>query len=309
MPKNPNATFHLDESELILPDPSCLICRCATRKNAGVLQEAPKIELLRCVDCGVVSASRMPVETALAKFYEQYYQNDFYQNRKERVAVQAPQRLAGHIFEYIAKYPHGKRIHILDFGGGDGSVAFWLGKRLLSEGLSDNISITVIDYDVNSVSKSDSESITISKQSALDPSLDGQYDIVLASAILEHLTDPRKVFESLLKSLKTGGLLYARTPYMVPLRQLLRLFGVTIDFTYPAHLHDMGSRFWNRILATLQVQDRFELQTSRPSFVETLFATNFLRTLAAYIFKAPWYLFGDIWPLVGGWEVIIRRRQ
>ncbi len=278
------------------------------RKSVGMLQEEPKIELLRCVECGIASASRMPVETTLAKFYNQYYQNDFYQNRRERVAALAPQRLANHIFGAIKKHPQRSKIRILDFGGGDGSVAFWLGKRLLSDGPCENVSITVIDYDVDSVAQSDSDSITISKQSAFDPSFASHYDIVLASAILEHLTHPRKTFENLLKSLETGGVLYARTPYIVPIRRLLSLFGAIFDFTYPAHLHDMGSFFWNRILVTLKARGGFELLTSRPSCVETLFSTDLFRTMAAYLLKSPWYLIGDIWPFVGGWEVVIRRR-
>ncbi len=133
--------------------------------------------------------------------------------------------------------------------------------------------------------------------------------MVLASAVLEHIPYPVKSLEQLLSQTHAGGIFYARTPYMVPLRRLFHALGKTVDFTFPAHIHDMGSAFWDQMLVTLKLQDQFEILISRPSMVETSFRQSPLRTLIAYCMKAPWFLLGNRWGLVGGWEVFIRRRE
>lgn len=309
MIKAVNKTIHLDEEDLHPTSSSCAVCGCILRTKAGPLQESPIIEFLRCFECGVVSASRMPLEDILTDFYKQYYQNDFHGNRSEKVAVLSPKLLAAHIYKRLPKGLINQKNRILDFGGGDGSVALLLGKHLLKDGLSDHVQITVIDYDVNSVSQDATEAITIHKEATLSPDLTGTYDIILASAVLEHVVDLKETLEQLLSRLNPGGYFYARTPYAVPLRQFLSFFGMTFDFTYPAHLHDMGSFFWNRILNTLHLQDRYRLLRSQPSFVETPFSVSLFRATAANVLKAPWYILGDTWSLVGGWEVIIQRHE
>jgi hypothetical protein len=88
---------------------------------------------------------------------------------------------------------------------------------------------------------------------------------------------------------------------MLPLMKLLARFGIRLDFTFPAHLYDFGQEFWSKIF--VKSIPNFKLIVSRPSMVETTFAQNFLRTLIAYILKAPWYVFRKHYGLVGGWEI------
>lgn len=80
-------------------------------------------------------------------------------------------------------------------------------------------------------------------------------DIVIASAIVEHIPYPRQVILGLLSALSPGVRAYFRTPAMASLIKLAARFGVAIDFIYPAHVHDMGQPLWENLLASLNVDD------------------------------------------------------
>jgi hypothetical protein len=102
------------------------------------------------------------------------------------------------------------------------------------------------------------------------------------------------------------GIFYARTPYMLPMMKAFRLIGVNLDFTYPGHIHDLGQAFWENYFTTEQ-SDEFQVLASSPSIVATTFGKHFLRTVAAYSLKAPWYLLGKSYKFVGGWEIFAQK--
>jgi hypothetical protein len=96
---------------------------------------------------------------------------------------------------------------------------------------------------------------------------------------------------------------------MIPLARVIGKF----DLTYPAHVHDMGSGFWNRFVQTFGLQA--DLIVSRPSPIETAFSEAPARTIAAFIMKLPSRFelavrhprpIDPIWTLVGGWEATLR---
>jgi hypothetical protein len=78
-------------------------------------------------------------------------------------------------------------------------------------------------------------------------------------------------------------------------------------FSYPYHFHNMGQTFWESILTVLGLQSEFELLWSKPALVERSFRRHFLPALASHVLKAPWYVLGRLYGLIGGWEVFIRR--
>ena len=118
------------------------------------------------------------------------------------------------------------------------------------------------------------------------------------------------VIRKLLSLLKPRGYFYARTPYIVPLKRLVP----SIDMGYPAHVHDMGMDFWNRLPQTFGAD--VELVRSSPSIVQVTFSVSALRWLISHALKFParvertffpkklWLA----WPFVGGWEAVYRRR-
>jgi hypothetical protein len=92
------------------------------------------------------------------------------------------------------------------------------------------------------------------------------------------------------------------------LLRILQRIGLPVDFTYPAHVHDMGEAYWSRILRLLPPPfQHYSVVWSRPSIVETTLRKNPMRTVAAYVMKAPWRILGNRYQFVGGWEVLIRR--
>ncbi len=112
----------------------------------------------------------------------------------------------------------------------------------------------------------------------------------------------------LLSALRPGGLFYARTPAVAPMLRVLQRVGLPTDFTYPAHVHDMGEAYWCNILRLLPAEFRdYSVVWSRPSIVETTLRKNALRTVAAHVLKAPWHILGTRYQFVGGWEVLISR--
>jgi len=216
--------------------------------------------------------------------------------------------MASHIVRYT-RQPMGelagRDVSVLDYGGGDGSISIRVANVLLDQGAR-IVNIALVDYDRSTTEASDKR-IQITRPDSLAQIADQSIDLVIASAIIEHIPEPRDVLIRLLSSLKPDGILYARTPYVAPLSCLARVVKSKFDFTYPAHVHDLGAKFWNNILNFLPLDGEYQVRRSTPSIVETSFRQHFLRSLSAHVLKMPGYVFKETYGLVGGWEVFIRR--
>jgi 2-polyprenyl-3-methyl-5-hydroxy-6-metoxy-1,4-benzoquinol methylase len=147
------------------------------------------------------------------------------------------------------------------------------------------------------------ESISIDLKSIRDQSI----DLVIASAVLEHIPAPRPILEKLMATLRIGGCLYARTPYVSPFLRFMDFLGINFDFTFPAHLHDLGANFWREMIQRISPDQNYVIVRSNPSVVETSLRHHFFRTIAAHILKIPGYYFKEAYGFVGGWEVFVRR--
>ena len=93
----------------------------------------------------------------------------------------------------------------------------------------------------------------------------------------------------------------------MPIIHLSKFLGVNWDFTFPAHIYDLGQDFWESLFNDKITKEYFTILRSTPSIVETSFRNHFWRTLFAYALKAPWYVLGKRYTLVGGWEVLVRK--
>ncbi len=289
----------LSESELLPLEKSCLFCLSENRKTVAVIQKDPDVFLLECMDCSAVSASRMPQANVLDQYYGQYYDQN-----KSKVTMGNIKKFARHIYEgFSGSLKERPDISILDFGGGNGSISYALAKDYLL-GKYDNISITVVDYSETRISEC--PGIHLKHCSSLSEISDQEkFDLVLASAVVEHIPNPDIVLRKLFSFLKEDGMFYARTPYVLPLMGLLKRFGLSLDFIYPGHLHDFGPMFWDNLVNKLYRNFNLNLLKACPSIVETSFKQDFFKTLLAYIFKFPWRFFPRAYSLVGGWEVFI----
>jgi 2-polyprenyl-3-methyl-5-hydroxy-6-metoxy-1,4-benzoquinol methylase len=297
-----HAGLHVAEEDLLPSDLSCPLClKRDERKRVLLLQTKPDVHLLRCRRCGGYSASRLPTEETLRRYYGGYYQH-----LDTTVTCDNPRSFARHVMGYVGPFLKEPSISILDFGGGGGDLSKAIAGLFLADG-SSNAQIDLVDYN-SSLRRTESAGITVEPHQSLAEVKGKQFNLVLASAVLEHIAFPRPTLIDLLSSMKPGGMFYARTPTMVPILRILQFFRLPYDFTFPAHIHDLGQAFWEQIPQSVEAEaGAIRLISSRPSVVETSFSHNAVRTLAAYALKAPWYLMGSSYRLVGGWEVVIQK--
>ncbi|WP_223453205.1 MULTISPECIES: class I SAM-dependent methyltransferase [unclassified Pseudomonas] len=311
--KNLKATLfhqsaHLSEQDLLAPSVSCPFCSATERKKVAVLQDAPDVALLHCKNCNAASASRMPKPETLSKYYSRYY--DTFDDTEDKITLDAPDRMASHIVRCAAPTLgslSGRDISILDYGGGDGSISARVAQELIGLGAA-KVNIALVDYNKSTIATSDNR-IQFYRPSDLTDIQEKTMHLVIASAIIEHIPEPREVLAKLLASLKKDGVFYARTPYVTPLSKITKAINIKFDFTYPAHVHDLGAKFWNNVIDVLPLEGEFSVFHSTPSIVETSFKQHFFRTLIAHTLKLPGYVFKEAYGLVGGWEICIRRHS
>ena len=293
--------MHVKSEDVYEARDSCPVCLSQDERHACLrIQNDPVIEMLFCKACEACSASHMPKRELLDRYYAQYYSK-----AGDHVAFSSPERFARHL-SAVLKPQAASSLRILDFGGGDGSLAIALAQTFqVSAGLQIPIAIDVIDYEKHR--EASTPNIVVNGHRDLSE-VGGQYDVILASAILEHIPDAHATIRKLVGMAGPGAFMYARTPYVVPLARLVP----TLDTTYPAHVHDMGSGFWNRFTDTFDLRARLLL--SRPSLVETTLRDHPIRTVLAQALKFP--ALAELWlskqtrvtrwKLVGGWEVVLQ---
>ena len=215
-------------------------------------------------------------------------------------------RFAIHLAKVIRPVLGEGSLTILDFGGGDGTIAKEMAEGLISP-VRPSATVTVVEYQDEVVESS--EHVTMRHESSLD-AVDKQvesFDIIIASAIIEHLPEAKDETERLFCLLKPGGVLYVRTPFVVPIMRLMNSVGLKLDFTFPGHLHDMGQGFWEGYFSQLSASGPYRIVTSQPSIVETTFSEHPARTLFAYLLKSPWLILRSAYPFVGGWEIFVQK--
>ena len=286
-----HASRNLPESDLGPVQAGCLWCGSTNLCPAAVavVQAEPEVELRRCRSCAASSVSRLPTPEALDHYYGSYYQGD----ADHAVTMDDPTRLAARIAGYA---PDGRHLRVLDLGGGDGTISAEVLRARRAAG-----DVTVVDYDHRRTAKTPAGVVIGHVTDLAEVPADATFDLVVASAVLEHLPEPGPVLTELLGRVAPGGTFYARAPYVEPFLAVGRRLGVSIDFTFPAHLSDLGPTFWDRLGTWVPEVKRFDVLASRPSPVETSLRQRPARTLVAAAAKAPWHVV-KAWPFVGGWE-------
>lgn len=304
-----NPTRRLSSDDCFDATLKCPICLFnGDRRNHIILQKNPLIRLLECPQCRGISASYMPTTDYLKEYYSGYYDGIDRDKGDVNITFHEITRLANHIVKYIDIPKTERLFRILDFGGGDGTLAITIARALQSNHSNYQVKICIVDY--NAPESRQMGDITIDSTQELNTlSNDAPFDLVLASAILEHIPEPRATYLKLFDLMKVGGFFYARTPYITPIMRLIPV----IDFTFPGHVHDLGPSFWNRLPETFKIDA--SVVVSQPSIVETQFSKLFMRTLLAYLLKFPAYVENrfnrsnpdKLWNFVGGWEIVFRK--
>ncbi len=291
------------ESHLEPPHDVCPACSAWDSRSAiGHLQRAPDVALLACRACHASSAERFPDAAFLKSLYApDHYASDLLSSQH------GARRCARHIASRLPLRPD-RDLRVLDYGGSDGSLSRALETELRGRGHRGALEFTVVDHFVDERHADGIRFLDVEAFAGLTES----FEVVLASAVLEHLPDLPGTARRLLARCAPGGHFYARTPYEEPLARLVPGYRIR----WPRHLHDLGPGFWAGFLERLGFAG--ETLRSAPSVVESDLASRPLRTLVAHALKAPGRLEAALWrervattgrvfwPWVGGWEVVLR---
>jgi len=132
---NQNKTVSLKEDALEAALLSCPWCNSNSTEKRIQIQLAPKIEFRQCNSCHIGFANRQPTSSFLNDYYQGYYDG-----KKQHVNADAS-RFAKRI---LGQRSYNDSVTILDFGGGDGSVAIAIAKLLIAK-QPKPVTITVVD--------------------------------------------------------------------------------------------------------------------------------------------------------------------
>ena len=201
---------------------NCPACGASAGEDRGEKNGFP---IISCRNCGTLYASYLPDESN-AQDYDDYYTPrnlsvpDFIQQRiEEIVAGFSSYRLQN---------------HLLELGFGEGSLLRAAARAGWDvEGIE--VSRTAVEYvrayGLNAFCGE------LSDASYADAS----FDVVMASELLEHVTDPQRMLKEVARILRKGGLFWATTPNGRGMSA--RLLGIKWSVNSPPeHLHLFSSR-------------------------------------------------------------------
>jgi len=283
---------------------SCPMCGGVYSLEIFSIQESPIVKLNKCTDCKIVYANHHPLHDFLMTYYSYYYKGH---NGDGNVTTDSVKRFANHItrlvlMKYIGDSP--KSFKVLDYGGGDGSIGAKVAKIIGKK----KSTVTSIDVFENESSIEGLEKLDGCKYLYDANNLENDYDLIIASGVLEHVKNPFEVLTLMINHLAPGGVIYIRTPYVLPVHRLLSFFGFKQDFGYPAHFFDFSPQSWEKILLLIRgVSQSMQFVYSGASPSEVGIMKRPVLGLITAILKMPTRLGFKNWPFCGGYEVLIRK--
>lgn len=283
---------------------SCPFCDGIKSAGTGTYAQAePPVEYLKCDSCFAYFTDRVPT----ARYLEKFYHHDVYEG-----TISKSDALAGRLAKSILSgtvltelVGTSSELNVMDFGGGSGRLGLAVKHRL---GRPDT-RVTLVDL----YEPSGDYGIDFLTPEELRSSRDSSFDLIVLSAVIEHLAHPGTVIADLYKRVRSGGFLYFRAPSLFPLGRvrpgLLR---------WPEHLSDLPPRFWHELPNLLGW--KVEIVKSRPSQTSDRFRDSFLAALLSNFMKLPGHLESSISALThwkyrpsyqcaGGWDVVYRKLE
>lgn len=301
-PPRPKGQPNLGDLDLDPKVDYCIACGSQQLESARlIIQRMPTIEYRNCQTCSAKFVDRQPTKL----FLSDYYQPDRYLGTVAGSKKNA-HRFAKRILSKSVRKSLGSLTHtpkILDFGGGTGQLGIALRNSL---GRPES-NIIVMDLHAP-IQKLDIEYVPSDRLNSLQSE---QFDLVVASAAVEHLKRPGSVLQGLYASCATNGFMYFRVPSNFPLSKLFPSL-----LLWPEHLSHLGPRFWDQIPKVLG----WSVKTvySRPSIPDSPLSLNPVGYLASTILKIPSRIEVAVrekltqrsiarYECAGGWEVMYQR--
>lgn len=239
--------------------------------GALVLQAEPRVAMRQCAHSAGASAERFPTGAWLGALYDPaQYPSQMLQSSAATLAY--ARAIARTVREDNAAP---RALRLLDFGGSEGGLSRAL-IALLGQAGYDDVDACVVDL----CTPRQAGRVRFEHVDGFGR-MEARHDVLVASAVLEHLTDVPGTVARLARVAADGALLFIRTPWELPLTRVLPRYRLL----WPQHLHDMWPEYFERFLATYGL--RGELIHSTPFVVESSFRQRPLRTAAAHLLKAP----------------------
>lgn len=286
LPNKYDLTFNLD---------ACPSCSHNVQDNYLILQNNPLVKMIKCEKCKLSYANKMPSQSFLNKLYKpSIYKANLTSNKKNT------HFLAKKIFNKIKLKKD--KIKILDFGGGNGSLSI----ELIS--LLEKINILADSLIVDVYNSCNSKNISFEHVNEFKNNQQ-KYDVILASAVLEHLPNFVKTTDNLLGKINDGGYFYCRTPWEYEISKIVRFYKIK----WPRHLYDIGGDYWVNFF---KKKKGFEVILNETSNSE-ISANNVFKYSIAKFLKSISHIenflfrgrdiYQPKWPYVGGWDIIVKK--
>lgn len=171
----------------------CPACLSDKKRKLGIKNE---LEIMRCMECTSIYCPYTPWYTS-RDYYDSYYEQRF---------CDEPPIVARRLSEITAEFS-GYRLtnRLLDVGCGSG---------LLLQAARDNgWNAQAVDVSASSVEQVRELGFDVFHGELSEAKFEpGQFDVVTAVELLEHLVDPLKVVSEVHRLLRTGGMFWITTP-------------------------------------------------------------------------------------------------
>jgi 2-polyprenyl-3-methyl-5-hydroxy-6-metoxy-1,4-benzoquinol methylase len=205
--------FNSRISEMEMEEVACLCGADSFYQIASTDSYGVSLKTVCCLNCGLVQSNPRMTEKAYREFYESDLYRKLYDagNAEETISnkFNEPDKYSNDsqaIFERVLPFkPINETSSILEFGA--------YGGYNLSAFLKNGAQVTGIDYSP--------EGVTVGKRFGINmiqggfEKLEGEFDVILLTHVLEHFLDPIAGLKKIKDHLKPNGLFYISVPNII----------------------------------------------------------------------------------------------
>lgn len=224
---------NVPERDLSPPHEVCPVCgHPESERESALVQTNPPVGIRICALCRAAFTERFPSN----EYLESLYAPDAYTPDLNE-SPGAVQRLATHVVDgmHALGLTEHTTLRLLDFGGANGTLLREVVARLPDSVDRERSRFVVADLFPQELDPP----LEYVRSADLSPT-DDRFDVILLSAVIEHLPNAGDELRRLDRHLRDGGLMYGRTPWDMPFVRLVPSYSLR----WPRHLLDLGPAFW-----------------------------------------------------------------
>ncbi len=198
-----------------------------------------------CKVCGYATYFPRPTDEDIANKYNYLKKlnvNHGSQQGYSQYALGLDLERASRIYNTVQPFIHKGKLNILDYGGGNGKLMFNF--------LKNNHNCYIIDYNDNTL-----EGVIKIGDDHNNSKCDVEFDVVICSHVLEHVSNLKKVISFIRNNLTENGILYAEVPSEV-------WAGISLEYDPVTHINF----FTKNSFQNLFIKNGFEIMLSQRKF-------------------------------------------